>query len=82
MQSFKSSYCFEILTTDDVYYVFATIMSLTDTTITIDLWCPENQLLNKRFETPKVDGIGDWLQQFIRNMMTENDIVGVLKYFE
>lgn len=82
MQSFKSSYCFEILTTDEVYYVFATIMSLTDTTITIDLWCPENRLLNKRFTAPKVDGIGDWLQHFIRNMMTENDIVGVLKYFE
>lgn len=82
MHSDKTLYHFVIQTDGDVYHVFVTIMSHVAATTTIDLWCPENQLLNKRFTATKVDGIGDYLHGFVRSMMVENHIVGVLKYVE
>jgi len=81
MQQFKSAYNFEIVTSDDVYYVFATIMSRADTAITFDLWCPENPLFTKRFTAPFVYSEGDYLQQFIRHILDENDIAGVVNVF-
>lgn len=82
MKRSKYLYHFEMLTTDEIYHVFATIMSHTATATIIDLWCPENQLLNKRFTAPTIDNTSGYLYSYISNMMVENHIVGILKEFE
>lgn len=77
-QGIKSLYHFEIQTTDDVWHIFATIMSIADSSMTIDFWCPENPMLTQRFTMPLVDSVENYLQQFIKDRLIKNGLSGIL----
>ncbi len=79
MQDIKSAYHFEVHTADDICYVFATVMSRTDSNIIIDLWCPEYPLFSTRFTAPLINNLADYLHNYINTMLLQNNMTAVIK---
>ena len=51
----KSSYRFEIATSEKTLEVFGTVMSRTPEGVVLDLWCPEEPRLNQKITTTIID---------------------------
>ncbi len=48
MSTITTSYHFEITTSERIMHVFGTVMSHSDESIMIDLWCPEEPRMTQR----------------------------------
>ncbi len=66
MDQFKSSYHFEITTSEKTMEVFGTVMSRTPESVVLDLWCPEEPRLNQKITTT-IESIPKTVETLIHN---------------
>ena len=85
MSRSKTSYHFEITTSDAIMEVFGTVMSYTPEGIVLDIWCPEEPRLNHRITTKNDNNpqtIEALLHEDLKQMnLTENNyLIHCLSY--
>ena len=59
----------QIQTTNDVWNVFVTQMSINENRVVLDIWCPEQPAINARQSIPVVGGDSNFLQQYITDIL-------------
>lgn len=67
----------QIQTTDDVWNVFVTQMSINENTEVLDIWCPELPAINARLSIPIGNAGSHFLQQYITDTLHK---LGVTNY--
>lgn len=50
MCTMATSYHYEIITSERIMHVFGTVMSHSDESVLMDLWCPEEPCLTQKSE--------------------------------
>lgn len=71
MDQFKSSYHFEITTSEKTMEVFGTVMSRTPESVVLDLWCPEEPRLNQKITTT-IDDIPKTVETLLRKNLEQS----------